>query len=151
MYDGSGAGAYDDSEEEIVVGAELYAGSGSGDDVEGADAQPAGSLDDVTAGSYGTGSGSFIVDVDETVSNDELDELDEDVELAPSLLRKAVTSPPVDTMPTTVQPSADFSVSFAASAAGSNDDELTVVNSVDMGATVTQASSGSTGVDGRRR
>jgi len=45
-------------------------------------------------------------------------------ELAPveellSRLRNAVTSPPVETMPATVQPSAAFSVSFVASAAGS--------------------------------
>jgi hypothetical protein len=36
-----------------------------------------------------------------------------------SRLRNAVTSPPVDTIPATVQPSAAFSVSFVASAAGS--------------------------------
>jgi hypothetical protein len=46
-----------------------------------------------------------------------------------SRLRNAVTSPPVETMLTTVHPSADFSVSFVASAAGSYEDELTVVNS----------------------
>ena len=40
-----------------------------------------------------------------------------------------MTSPPVETMLTTDQPSADFSVSLVASAAGSYEDELTVVNS----------------------
>ena len=46
-----------------------------------------------------------------------------------SRLKKAVTSLAVVTMPTTLQPSADFSVSVAARAAGSFDDELTVPNS----------------------
>jgi hypothetical protein len=44
-------------------------------------------------------------------------------------LRKAVTSPPVGTMLTMDQPSADFSVSLAARAAGSKDEALTVANS----------------------
>jgi len=51
------------------------------------------------------------------------------VGLTASRERNAVTSPPVDTMLTTDQPLADFSLSFVASAAGSYDDELTVVNS----------------------
>ncbi len=53
----------------------------------------------------------------------------EPVEELLSRLRNAVTSPPVDTIPATDQPSDDFSVSFVARAAGSYDDALTVVNS----------------------
>jgi hypothetical protein len=57
----------------------------------------------------------------------ELLPLEEDAEPEPddapeeplSRLRNAVTSPPVDTMPATDQPSDAFSVSFVASAAGS--------------------------------
>ena len=50
------------------------------------------------------------------------------VDVAPRL-RKAVMSPPVGTMATTSQPSADFSVSLAASAAGSNEEVLTLMYS----------------------
>jgi hypothetical protein len=49
---------------------------------------------------------------------DDADELAPAEELL-SRLRNAVTSPPVDTMPATDHPSAAFSVSFVARAAGS--------------------------------
>ncbi len=53
-----------------------------------------------------------------------------DVEAAePPRRRNAVTSPPVGTIATTSQPSADFSFSLVANAAGSYDEELTVTYS----------------------
>ncbi len=122
----------------------------TGEAGSGATAQPDGSL---TLGSGATAvadeyAGALLAPLplvlsDHGAPDDEL--LDEEVvstlEPAPPLTasarasraRNAVTSLPVDTMPITDQPSADFSVSCGASADGSNDDELTVVNSCMVG------------------
>ena len=57
----------------------------------------------------------------------------DDVPLPASRLRNAVTSVLVLTMPTTSQPSADFSVSFTANWLESYEEALTVLNSCGMG------------------
>jgi hypothetical protein len=94
------------------------AGAGSG-----ATAQPAGSA----AAGAAAGAGSGAASAATTTGIEPLGSA-EDAPLL-SRLRNAVTSPPVETMLTTDHPSADFSVSLVANAAGSYDDELTVVNS----------------------
>jgi hypothetical protein len=106
-----------------------------GDDGSGATAQPDGSATgDVCTGSVADGDsgtiGSYVDIFSSTV--DAMGATDSGSAAGcplDSRLKNAVTSPPVDTMLTTDQPSADFSLSFVASADGSYDDELTVVNS----------------------
>ena len=109
----------------------------------------------VGAGSYGTGSGSFIGAFDEDEANGEVEvdvevevEPDRDDEPVPSLLKKAVTSPPVDTMLTTVQPSADFSVSLAAERGGIERRRADGGELRGHGRHCNQVSSGSTAVGG---
>lgn len=120
----------------------------TGEAGSGATAQPDGSLTlgsggAAVAGEYAGALLAPLVLSDHGAPEDEpLDEVVvSTLELAPALsvsaavsrARNAVTSLPVDTMLITDQPSADFSVSCRASADGSNDDELTVVNSCMVG------------------
>jgi hypothetical protein len=121
--DGSIEGADDDDEVDEL------------DDDSGATAQPDGSLTGAdTAGDSGTigsypASGWLDSDSGSSTANGVTDSGSAAAWPLLSRLRKAVTSPPVDTMLTTDHPSADLSLSLAARAEGSYDDELTVVNS----------------------
>ena len=92
-----------------VDGAGVYgAGAAGCAEAAGATAQPSGSA----AGSedFGASAGADPAPADMPEPESPADD---------PLLRKAVTSPPVGTMATTTQPSADFSVSCAARAEGS--------------------------------